>query len=302
MCFKTCNEIKIMVKFIFERGRKMTIKKALELAIEKLNKSNIENPIKCAKLVLAYVLKQEKEYLVINDNKEITKAQEENFLKLINKLIEGYPIQYLTNKQEFMKLNFCVNENVLIPRQDTEILVEEVIKLINKDKDYKILDLCTGSGAIAVSLAKYIENCNIYATDISKNAIEVAKINAKNNYVDKKIKFINTNMFENISNEIFDLIVSNPPYIKTEDIDNLDKNVKYEPIIALDGGESGLEFYEIIVRNAYKYLNKNGYLCLEIGYNQKQDVCNLLKKSGKYKDIIVKKDLSGNDRVVIAKL
>lgn len=301
MCFKTCNEIKIMVKFIFERGRKMTIKKALELAIEKLNKSNIENPIKCAKLVLAYVLKQEKEYLVINDNKEITKAQEENFLKLINKLIEGYPIQYLTNKQEFMKLDFYVNENVLIPRQDTEILVEEIIKLTNNNT-YKILDLCTGSGAIAISLAKYIENCNIYATDISKNAIEVAKINAKNNYVDKKIKFINTNMFKNINNEMFDIIVSNPPYIKTSDIDNLDTNVKYEPIIALDGGKTGLKFYEIIIDNAYKYLNKNGYLCLEIGYNQKKDVCELLKNSDKYKDIIVKKDLNGNDRVVIGKV
>ena len=279
----------------------MTIKKALEVAIEEIKESNIDNSITCVKLILSHVLKKNKEYLIINDNKEITEEEEKVFLKLIGKLKKGYPLQYLTNKQEFMKLDFYVNENVLIPRQDTEILVEEIIKLTNNNT-YKILDLCTGSGAIAVSLAKYIENCNIYATDISKNAIEVAKINAKNNYVDKKIKFINTNMFENISNEIFDLIVSNPPYIKTEDIDNLDENVKHEPIIALDGGESGLEFYEIIVRNAYKYLNKNGYLCLEIGYNQKKDVCELLKNSGKYKNIIVKKDLNGNDRVIITKV
>ena len=220
-------------------------------------------------------------------------------MRYIDKIINGKPIQYITNEQEFMKLKFYVDENVLIPQPDTEILVEKVINDI-KDKEVKILDLCTGSGVIAISLAKYINTSKIFATDISNKAIQIAKLNAEKNLVHKKIEFILSDMFKNINEDKYDVIVSNPPYIKTEVIKTLDKQVKHEPILALDGGIDGLNFYKIIAENAYKFLNNRGKIYLEIGYDQKDQVIELLKNTLKYKDIICIKDLNLNDRVVIA--
>lgn len=220
-------------------------------------------------------------------------------MRYIDKIINGKPIQYITNEQEFMKLKVYVDENVLIPQPDTEILVEKIIDEF-KYKEVKILDLCTGSGAIAISLAKYIEKSNIFATDISNKAIQIAKLNAEKNLVHKKIDFILSDMFKNIEKNTFDIIVSNPPYIKTKDIANLEKSVQNEPNIALDGGEDGLKFYKIIAENAYKFLNDNGKLYLEIGFDQKKDVIYLLEKNNKYKEITCIKDLAGNDRLVIA--
>ena len=217
----------------------------------------------------------------------------------IDKIINGKPIQYITNEQEFMKLKFYVDENVLIPQPDTEILAEKIIDEYS-DKEVKIWDLCTRSGAIAISLAKYIKKSNIIATDISNKDIQIAKLNAEKNLVHKKIKFILSDMFKNIENDTFDLIVSNPPYIKTDVINNLEKSVQNEPNIALDGGEDGLKFYKIIAENAYKFLNNNGKLYLEIGFDQKENVINLLQKTYKYNEITCIKDLAGNDRLIIA--
>ena len=222
-------------------------------------------------------------------------------MKYIDKIINVKQIQYITNEQEFMKLKFYVDENVLIPQPDTEIIVEKVIDEF-KDKELKILDLCTGSGTIAISLAKYIERCNILATDISSKAIQIAKLNAEKNQVHKKIEFVLSDMFEEIRKDKFDIIVSNPPYIKTEVIKTLDKQVQNEPKLALDGGINGLKFYEIISKNAYKFLNNNGKIYLEIGYDQKNDVIDLLKKTQKYKDIICIKDLELNDRLIVASI
>ena len=219
-------------------------------------------------------------------------------MRYIDEIINGKPIQYITNEQEFMKLNFYVDENVLIPQPDTEILVEKVINDF-KYKEVKILDLCTGSGVIAISLAKYINRSKIFATDISNKAIQIAKLNAEKNLVHKKIEFILSDMFKNINEDKYDVIVSNPPYIKTEVIKNLDKQVQNEPILALDGGIDGLNFYKIIAENAYKFLNNRGKIYLEIGYDQKDQVIELLKNTFKYKDIICIKDLNLNDRVII---
>ncbi|MBQ6991329.1 MAG: peptide chain release factor N(5)-glutamine methyltransferase [Clostridia bacterium] len=275
----------------------MTIKQILEEAISILKQNNIEEPILKSKLLLAFVLKQEKEYLLINDNKELLEMEENEYREIINMLIEGEPIQYIIGKQEFMGLDFEVNKNVLIPRADTEILVEEIISIIG-EKDFKVLDLCTGSGAIAVSLAKKLKNIKVTATDISLEALETAKKNAVLN--DVVAKFINSDLFENIKGS-FDIIVSNPPYIETDIIKTLSKDVQHEPFIALDGGKDGLDIYRKIVNEAYKYLNENGTLALEIGYNQKEQVINLLRESGNYIDIYSKKDFGGNDRIVIAK-
>ena len=195
-----------------------------------------------------------------------------------------------------MKLKFYVDENVLIPQPDTEILVEHVLELI-KDKKLTILDLCTGSGAIAISISKYSKDVKVYGVDISEKALNIAKKNNRNN--NTKVEFILSDMFKNLENKKFDIIVSNPPYIKTDEIKTLSEEVKNEPHLALDGGEDGLYFYRIIINEVYKYLNNSGYVCLEIGYEQKNDVIDLIKKSGKYKDIKCYRDLGGNDRVII---
>lgn len=277
----------------------MTIKQALTRGMIMLKSNKIESPKLKARLLLQYVLDLKREQIIIYDNKEITNEQEFKYIQNIEKLIKGIPLQHITNTQEFMKMNFFVNNNVLIPRADTEVLVEEVIKLGKTKKSPVILDLCTGSGAIAVSIAKYLPNAKVYASDISKKALEVAKINAKNNDVENRIEFINSDLFEKMKGLKFDIIVSNPPYIKTEVIKELDEEVKKEPIIALDGGNDGLSFYRKIVEEAYSYLKYDSYLCLEIGYDQKEEVIEIIKDAKVYSGTYSKKDLYGNDRVII---
>ncbi len=279
----------------------MEIRQAIIENAKILKENNITDSYNIARILMAYTINKPKEYLVIND-KEIL---EDEILHIYNDNIEkikkGYPLQYITNNQEFMKLNFYVDDNVLIPQPDTEILVEEVIKICKtkyKDKKIKILELCTGSGAIAISIKKYIENIQILATDISSNALEVAKKNAGLNNVE--IKFIESNMFEQINGK-YDIIVSNPPYIETETLKTLSKDVQCEPSLALDGGIDGLSFYREISKNSYKYLKNHGYLALEIGYNQKNSVIDILEKENKYKDIKCIKDLENNDRVIISR-
>lgn len=203
-----------------------------------------------------------------------------------------------------MKLDFYVDENVLIPRADTEILAEEVINNCNRNKKdrYKILDLCTGSGIVGISLAKYIKNCEVVCVDISKKALEIAEKNAKNNEVDKQITFLTSDLLEGLPKEKYDIIVSNPPYIKREIIRTLEEEVQKEPLMALDGGWDGLDFYRKIIHQADEYLKYGGYLCLEIGYDQKIDVIELIEQEEKYVDTYCKKDLYGNDRVIITKV
>ena len=280
----------------------MQIKEAMRKGMIKLKTNDVKEPNLKARLLMQYILNRPREYILVHDDKQLTLRQNVDYFKLIKKLIEGVPLQHITHQQEFMKLMFYVDENVLIPRPDTEILVEEVIKLAKSINAKKILDLCTGSGAIAVSLAKYIEGSQITATDISRKALSIAKLNATNNNVEDRITFISSDLFQNISEEKYDIIVSNPPYIKRKVIKTLDEEVKREPIIALDGGNDGLDFYKKIVKNAYQYLKYKGYLCLEIGYDQKDEVIDLINKEEKYIDTYSKKDLFDNDRIVITKL
>ena len=226
------------------------------------------------------------------------KEEINKYIEYIEKAANDYPVQYILGYQEFMKLNFKVNENVLIPRQDTEILVEEVISLSKNDRNFSIFDLCTGSGAIAISISKSMPNIKVFAGDISKDALEVAKYNSNN--LGAEVNFFETDIFKNVHQE-FNIIVSNPPYIKTSVIKTLDSEVQKEPKLALDGGADGLKFYREIINNAYKYLKEEGYLCLEIGYDQKQEVLELIEKTNKYEDIYSKKDLAGLDRIVVCK-
>lgn len=280
----------------------MTIRETIRKGMIILKNNNITEPNIKARLIMQYVLNKPREYLMVYDTQNVMLRQEVNYFKAIKKLCQGLPLQHITHRQEFMKMTFYVDENVLIPRQDTEVLVEEVIKIAKKINAKKFLDLCTGSGAIAVSLAKYIEQSEITAVDISGKALNVAKLNAKNNEVDDKITFVESDLFSNLKKEKYDMIVSNPPYIKTDIIKKLDKEVQKEPYIALDGGYDGLEFYRKIINEADEYLKFHGYLCLEIGYNQKEEVEELIRKQEKYTDTYCKKDLCDNDRIIIAKL
>ena len=275
----------------------MKIKEILEYG--KSNLIGKEDGYRLSKMLLKNILNVTDSYIVINADEELEENIINKFKEGIEFLKSGLPIQYITHHQEFMGLDFYVDSNVLIPQPDTEILVEEVIDLSNENA--KVLDLCTGSGAIGVSIAKNVKNVEVTMSDISENALVIAKKNAINNEVIDKCKFVLSNMFENIQDK-FDIIVSNPPYIKTEIIKTLDKEVQNEPHLALDGGEDGLHFYKLIVQNAYKHLNKDGILALEIGYDQKEVVIKLLKEVEKYTDIYCKKDLGNNDRIIVCKL
>lgn len=277
----------------------MNLKEILKYGKEELIKNNIEDASIIAKELAEYIFKITRAQIIANNDMEFSKDQTDNYINSIKKISTGIPIQYITNNQEFMNLNFYVDENVLIPQPDTETLVEEVINEY-KEKKCEILDLCTGSGAIAISLAKYINESNIVASDISMKALQIAKLNAEKNLVRKKIEFIESDMFDKIYKEDFDIIVSNPPYIKTKVIEKLDRQVKNEPYIALDGGADGLKFYKIIIENAYKYIKNEGKVFLEIGYDQKNELINLFKENNHYENIYSKKDLGGNDRIILA--
>lgn len=284
----------------------MKIKDILKSGIEYLNQNNIDDASLKARILLSNILDKSKEYLIIHGDEEISDKVNKLYIEKIERLKSHEPIQYIINNQEFMGFDFYVDENVLIPQPDTEILVEEVLSIIKdketENKTINILDLCTGSGAIAISLSKILnsEKILIYGSDISENALKIAEKNAIDNGI--KAVFLKSNIFENINeNYKFDIIVSNPPYIETETIKELSDEVKKEPHIALDGGEDGLYFYKEIIKKAKKYLNSSGYLAFEIGYNQKKQVEKLLDESG-YNNIYSKKDLSGNDRVVVAKI
>lgn len=277
----------------------MNLKEILKYGKEELIKNNIEDASIIAKELAEYIFKITRAQMIANNDMEFSKDQTDNYINSIKKISTGIPMQYITNNQEFMNLNFYVDENVLIPQPDTETLVEEVINEY-KEKKCEILDLCTGSGAIAISLAKYINESNIVASDISMKALQIAKLNAEKNLVRKKIEFIESDMFDKIYKEDFDIIVSNPPYIKTKVIEKLDRQVKNEPYIALDGGADGLKFYKIIIENAYKYIKNEGKVFLEIGYDQKNELINLFKENNHYENIYSKKDLGGNDRIIVA--
>ena len=224
---------------------------------------------------------------------DVTSEQLNKINAVVNLRLTGKPLDKIFNKKHFYGLQFIVNENVLSPRADSELLVETAVNVIKENNLKSVLDLCTGSGCIAIAIKKNA-NVQITASDISIKALSIAKINAKN--LNAEINFIHSNMFEKIKDK-YDLIVSNPPYIASDEIDNLDVEVKlHDPLLALDGGELGLKYYNIIHNNAKKYLNTNGYLLLEIGEEQKKLVSSLFTDFELLKCV---KDYGGNDRVLV---
>ena len=276
----------------------MKIKELIDLGRDKLISNNIDDASIISKVLAGYVLDMDNVGLVINSNEEVLDELCSKYFLLLDSIIDGKPLQYITNKQEFMRLDFYVDENVLIPQPDTEILVCEVLDICKSSDVSSILDICTGSGAIGISIAKNVNDATVTLSDISNKALEIAKKNAKQNNVN--VNFIESDMFENISGK-FDIIVSNPPDRKTSVINELSKDVQNEPHLALDGGVDELDFYRILVKEAKSFLNNNGMLLMEIGYDQKEEVEKLLIDNG-YSNVYSKKDLSGNDRIVVAKI
>ena len=275
---------------------KTSYRKLLTKAANILKDTNIENIEYDIKTILrdTFDIDYNKFVMDMDNEFETDKSLEYEFISRIEKRKKHIPLQYIINKQNFYGLDLYVNESVLIPRYDTENIVDCIVKDFEGSKDISVLDLCTGSGCIAISLKKNGFK-KVFALDISDKALEVAKHNAYIHNAD--ITFIKSDLYKELPNDIrFDLIVSNPPYIRTGEIEKLDDEVKdFEPKLALDGGKDGLDFYKKILNLSKDFINKNGSLYFEIGYDQAKDVVDLAKKEGYY-NIKIIKDLSGKDR------
>lgn len=292
----------------------MTRREAYDYGVEQLEAEGIENAECDIRILLEDLCGVDREELFIGPDKVISRRETEIFMNAVTRRMGHYPVQYITGKQDFMGLTFTVSPDVLIPRQDTEILVEEVLKELNDGS--RILDMCTGSGCILLSLLYYSNDCEGVGVDVSEDALKVAKDNAgrlildetfdllfktggmgKKHLDEERIEFIESNLFNDVRGK-FDIIVSNPPYIRSDVIPTLMEEVRdYEPILALDGKEDGLFFYREIIKKSPEYLNGGGKLFFEIGYDQADEVKKLMEEAG-FKDIEVAQDYAHLDRVV----
>lgn len=290
----------------------MNIIEALTRAQKQLAKANISLYNLEASLLLAHVLNKDRSYIYLNRDRELRDFEVDEYFHLIRRREEGEPIHYILEKREFMGLDFFVDKNVLIPRPDTEILVEHTLeKFKDRSKEVlNILEIGTGSGAIAVSLAYFLEEAYILATDIEDKALDMARRNAKRHGLENRINFCLADIFDIkegpknfIEGKKYDILVSNPPYIASPDIEGLDRGVRdFEPLRALDGGPDGLCFYRKLIRGAGDYLKAGGLFAVEVGYDQAHKVRKLLEQSNKFEDINFARDLQGYDRVVSARL
>lgn len=307
----------------------MTYGEAYRSGIQILTKSNIDAPAVDAGVLLCFTARCDRVFLYAHGDDELNEALFQQYLSMLAKRAAGYPLQYLTGTQEFMSLPFRVERGVLIPRHETELLVEVVINFCTSKlrkgcfcgecdcedhEDHedrcRILDIGTGSGCIAVSLAYYLPGCDVTAVDKAAGALDVARANARANGVSDRVLFVESDLFDSLSDVKYDVIVSNPPYIRSEDITKLQREVgEYEPAEALDGGADGLRFYRKIIQSAPRYLKDGGILAFETGYDQAHDVSGLISDEencrhgdfslyGHFNDITVHSDISGIDRVV----
>ena len=280
-----------------------TIKMIINEGFQILNENSIPTPRLDAELLLAFILNKDRSYFFTYPDEKIEDNLYARYMQLIEQRKNHKPFQYVVGNQEFMGLLFHVNSNVLIPRPDTEILVETILDFIKgKNTSPKILDIGTGSGAISISLA-YYSSATLWAIDISPDALTIAKENASIHNVSDRITFLHGHLFHPAQGQKFDIIVSNPPYISKIDMDSLPPSVKnYEPSLALYGGIDGLDFYRQIIKKASLYLEADGAIFFEIGYDQGESVSKLIEQEGLYKNIHVIKDLSGLDRVIQASI
>ncbi len=285
-----------------------TIELLLRQGINELKNNSVENSVLDAQLLLCHILNCDRLYLITYADKKIDTQIVVEYKQVIKQRIKGMPVQYIIGKQEFMSLPFYVTKDVLIPRADTEILVEYVIEKYKQeayDNQLTAIDIGTGSGCIAVSLAYYLNCITVWGVDISSDALAVAQKNATKNNVQQKIRFVKQDILQPKANQMLptnvDIVVSNPPYIPARTIKTLQTEVKtYEPYHALDGGSDGLLFYPILIKRAIKQLKPAGLLALEVGHDQSILVKDIIEQSGAYHNVTVHKDLAGIGRVVTA--
>ncbi len=289
-------------------SKKWTIKELLAVTTQYLNSKGIDSPRIIAEVLLAHVLHMDRVSLYVNFDKPLTESEVSEYRSVIRRRVQKEPLQYITGVQEFWSLEFKVDPRVLIPRPETELLVEQAIDIAKQYRDkgivrIRILDLCTGCGAIAIALAKELPGAFIWATDVSNDALEVAEVNAKNHGVEDRIRFLQGDLWDPIIKESleFDIIVSNPPYVATAEYEELAPEIRnHEPKIALEAGPDGMRLLEIIIQHAHEYLVPNGWLVLEMSPLQIDPVLDLVSLTQKYNAAKSVKDYSGNDRIVVA--
>ncbi len=276
----------------------ITVQEAIKKGSNILEEAGVVNAKFEATLLLRWILKWEKHELIINSQKKLTSKEVENYLQQIKLRAKGYPLQYITEEQEFMGFKFRVTPDVLIPRYDTEILVETALKL-DIPENAVVIDVGTGSGIIPISLYKFRPTWRLFAIDISDAALNIAAENCQR--LNAKVSFLKGDLLQPVLTAGIkpDLIISNPPYIPSIEMKNLMKEVQHEPELALNGGIDGLDFYRKIIPQAHSILTKKGYMLLEIGYNQGKDVVQLCKDAG-FNGIEIIKDYQNHDRVVVA--
>jgi len=277
----------------------MNIENTLRKGVSILKKNNIPNPYLDSEILLSESINKDKKYLILNPKEVLEYAQLNNFNSLIKRRKRGEPIAYLINKKEFWKNEFYVNKDVLIPRPDTELIIEQVLKIYPKDVKLQVLDIGIGSGCILLSILK--ERINFYGTgiDISKKSVNVSKFNAKKLKLNNRVKFYNSDV-DNFKIGKYDLIVSNPPYIELSSLRYLEKNVvNYEPKLALSGGIDGFSEIRKVINKAKNLIKKKGKLVLEIGFNQRDKVKKILQKEGFYVNKALR-DYGNNDRCIIS--
>ena len=277
---------------------KLTYYEVYREGAARLGEADIEEAELDARLLLEFVCGTDRNTLLVHGERDVSEEEYGRYCGLIERRAVHVPLQHLTGEQDFMGLTFLVNKDVLVPRQDTEVLVEEAMKHLHDGM--RMLDLCTGSGCILLSLLHYSNDCEGVGVDLSARALSVAEKNyeiQRTQRPDMKARFLEGNLFEGLEDR-FDMIVSNPPYIKTDVIDTLMPEVReYEPVMALDGGTDGLAFYRRIAGDAGAYLNGGGMLFFEIGCEQAADVCKIMEAAG-FREVEVVKDFAGLDRVV----
>jgi release factor glutamine methyltransferase len=279
-------------------------------AINTLRNSNIESPNINAEILLAHVLSCDRIELHTNPDKIIDDGDISKYKKLINKRADRVPLQYITGHVEFMSLDFIVDEHTLIPRQETEILVETVLNKIKDralpNKTITIVDIGTGCGNIAISLAANLQNAQVYASDISRETLAVAGTNVRRHRVTDRVHLLHGNLFESFDGHLskgsIDFVVSNPPYVSEADLNELEPEIRdHEPLKALVGGEDGLCFYKQIIKEAHEWLKPKGFLILEVGETQAETITKLIETEGHFENIEITKDLQKIDRIISAR-
>lgn len=291
-----------------EAGAAVPVRQLLREGTEFLSRTGAQSARLDAELLLGHVLGWKREALYVNLETWMLSTQRAQFEQTLRRRARGEPVAYITGEREFWSLGFTLSPAVLVPRPETELLVDIALRLTSErpisDFGFRILDLGTGSGAIAVSLAKEIDGAAIWATDISLEALKVAEGNATRHGVREKIRFLQGDLFRAVEEPAasFDIIVSNPPYVRRDEIKDLPPEVRdWEPALALDGGSDGLDFYGRIIEEGHVHLRDGGLILLEIGADMRNDVFELLQKSGWYSQVAIHRDYAGKDRVVVAR-